>query len=186
MMYRWLGAISTAAFLVTVALAGTAVDPEASEVAPQHFCESNPGFGDFDFWVGEWNVYTNDEERQLQGTNSITKHYNSCLLKEEWQGVQGGGGFSVVYYNSVKDEWRQVWVADAYSIDYVGGIDDDGAMVLVGNIFNYRQNTTAPFRGIWTAQKNGSVVQHFDVYDETSGTWNVWFEGLYVKHNNSM
>lgn len=147
---------------------------------PPPFCETGEGFTDWDFWVGDWNVYSNDEARTFQGTNSITKHYNDCLLKENWVGAQGGAGFSINYYNPVLDEWRQVWVANGYSIDYTGGLDETGAMVLNGFIYGYRPNTTTPFRGIWTPMENGDVIQHFDIHN-ASGEWTVWFEGLYVR-----
>jgi len=174
---------------VTIALTNVAIvlaqdNADSPPAPPQPFCENNTGFDNFDFWVGEWDVYSNDEARQFQGTNSISKHYASCLIKEEWRGAQGGGGFSINYYNPVRNEWRQVWVANGYSIDYVGGLDEDGAMLLEGHIYNYRKNAATPFRGKWTPQADGSVIQHFDVYDEAGATWNVWFEGLYVKRDS--
>ena len=174
---------STAILAIIATSTGTVMsqDQDAAPPAPKPFCESNPGFADFDFWVGEWNVYSNDEARQFQGTNSITKHYNNCLLKEQWQGAQGGGGFSINYFNPVKDEWRQVWVANGYSIDYSGGLNDAGQMVLSGHIYGYSRGATTPFRGIWTPRQDGSVIQHFDIYDEASESWTVWFEGLYVR-----
>ena len=175
---RTLACLTLCACCVTAAAAQEQTAPTA---APQPFCESNPGFADFDFWVGEWNVYSNDEKRQFQGTNTITKHYNACLLKEQWQGAQGSGGFSINYFNPVKNEWRQVWVANGYSIDYTGGLDEDGQMVLNGHIYGYASNAATPFRGIWSPQDDGSVIQHFDVYDSSSESWAVWFEGLYVR-----
>ena len=36
----------------------------------------------FDFWLGNWNVYNTDGK--LVGTNTISKGYGDCLLKEEW------------------------------------------------------------------------------------------------------
>lgn len=162
-------------------LVSAAAIAQETPAAPQPFCENNEGFSDWDFWVGDWNVYTNDEARRFQGTNSITRHYNNCLLKEDWKGAGGGGGFSVNYYNPIKNEWRQVWVANGYSIDYAGGLDDNGSMVLEGTIYNYRQKTTNRFRGIWTPQKNGDVIQHFDVHNADDDTWNAWFEGRYVR-----
>ncbi len=172
-----------AIWLTVIALSCAAAwsqDQAAAPSPPEPFCESNAGFDAFDFWVGEWNVYSNDDARQFQGTNSITKHYNDCLLKEQWQGAKGGGGFSINYFNPVKKEWRQVWVANGYSIDYSGGLDDEGRMVLEGHIYGYARNAATPFRGIWTPQEDGSVIQHFDIYDESGESWTVWFEGLYV------
>jgi len=160
-----------------------AADVRAQEAPqkPPAACEENPAFDQWDFWVGEWNVYGNDEQHALAGTNSITKHYANCLITETWESAGGGGGFSINYYNPVKDRWRQVWVANGYSIDYTGGLNDQGQMVLEGAIDHYGKNSSTPFRGIWTPRDNGDVVQRFEVYDAEKDQWNVWFEGLYVK-----
>jgi hypothetical protein len=155
--------------------------PSWSQSPPPDFCETNDGFEQWDFWVGEWNVYSNDEARTLQGTNSITKHFRGCLIKEDWVGAAGGGGFSVNYFNPVRDEWRQVWVSNGYSIDYTGGLNDDGAMVLEGKIYNYATDSAQRFRGIWTPEDNGDVIQHFDVHNAESDEWTTWFEGRYVR-----
>ena len=166
--------LATGASIVFVC--GTAAAQE-----PPPFCSDAEGFGDFDFWVGEWKVYSNNDERQFFGDNSITKHHGDCLLKEDWRGAGGSAGFSINYYNSVTDEWRQVWVANGYSIDYTGGLDDAGAMRLEGNIYSYSRDSEAPFRGTWTPQANGDVVQRFEIFNGDEQEWTLWFEGLYVR-----
>ena len=147
---------------------------------PPPYCETNAGFDDFDFWVGDWNVYSNDEARQFQGTNTITKHHNDCLIKESWMSAAGNGGFSINYYNAVTGEWRQVWVANGYSIDYTGGLNDAGAMVLEGLIYGYRRGAATPFRGTWSQTDNGDVRQFFEIHN-AEGEWTTWFDGLYVR-----
>ena len=147
---------------------------------PAPACQGSPGFDDFDFWVGEWDVYSTDGQERLLGHNRITKHYGDCLVMEEWESAGGGGGMSINYYNGVTGEWRQVWVSDGYAIDYTGGLDADGAMVLEGHLFDYRQNTKSGFRGIWTPLDDGSVIQHFDIHNGGNDTWTVWFDGRYV------
>ena len=138
------------------------------------------GFDDFDFWLGEWRVYATSNDA-LAGTNSITKHHAGCLIKEEWVSASGGGGFSMNFYNPVTETWRQVWVAAGYTIDTVGGLDASGAMVLEGSLTNYGTRVTSKFRGRWTPQENGSVIQHFDIHDAATDSWSVWFEGRYVR-----
>jgi hypothetical protein len=167
-----------ASFLLAPA---TLLAQDATPQAPPAFCEDTPGFDEWDFWVGEWDVYSNNEARQLAGTNSITKHYANCLIKETWVSAGGGGGFSVNYYNPVKGEWRQVWVSNGYSIDYSGGLNDQGQMALEGEIYTYQPNTAAPFRGTWTPRENGDVVQLFEVFNAETDSWDVWFDGLYVR-----
>jgi hypothetical protein len=53
-------------------------------------------------------------------------------------------------------------------------------MVLEGDI-RYRDGRTAPFKGAWTKQADGSVRQHFEEYDPEKKTWGEWFTGIYRK-----
>ena len=152
-----------------------------SQSPPPSICETAQHFDDFDFWLGEWNVYTNDEKRDFQGTNSVTKHHRNCLIMENWTSVQGGTGRSMNYYDPVEDQWRQLWVAGGYSIDYTGGLNESGAMVLTGNINYYKTGKSQAFRGRWTANEDGSVRQFFEQKDPETKLWTVWFDGLYVK-----
>jgi len=150
-------------------------------VKPLPACESKKGFSDFDFWLGEWNVYSNDDKRQLQGTNSISKSHKSCLIMENWTSVQGGTGSSMNYYDPVEDRWRQLWVAGGYSIDYTGGLDENGSMVLTGKINYYNTGKSHAFRGKWTPNGDGSVRQLFEQQDTETKEWSVWFDGLYIR-----
>jgi hypothetical protein len=168
-------------FTVLASVSTGPVVAQQDQVPPAPFCENNEGFGDWDFWIGEWNVYSNNEARTFAGTNSITKHYNNCLIKELWVSSNGTGGFSVNYFNPNRDEWRQVWVSNGYSIDYTGGLNDQGAMVLKGEIYTYATGVTSKFRGIWTPEENGDVIQHFDAWDAGKEAWVTWFEGRYVR-----
>jgi len=165
-------------------VAGSAICEEpAAGNPPKPVCESNQRFDDFDFWLGEWNVYSNDDARQFQGANSITKHHKNCLVMENWTSAQGGTGSSMNYYDPVEDRWRQLWVAGGYSIDYTGGLDDSGQMVLQGSINYYQSGKSQPFRGAWTPNPDGTVRQFFEQQDPQTHEWSVWFDGLYVKKN---
>lgn len=159
-------------------------EEEAIQKKPPPVCESMKSFNDFDFWLGEWNVYSNDDKRQFQGTNAITKHHKNCLIMENWTSAQGGTGNSMNYYDPVEDQWRQLWVAGGYSIDYTGGLNESGSMVLNGEINYYASGKSQAFRGTWTPKADGSVQQFFEQQDSDSQEWTVWFDGLYVKKDN--
>ena len=156
---------------------------QASELAAptQAICETGKHFADFDFWLGEWNVYSNDAKRTFQGSNSITRHHKNCLIMENWTSAQGGDGSSMNYYDPVEDQWRQLWVAGGYSIDYSGGLNDSGSMVLNGKINDYKTGQSNKFRGTWTPNPDGSVSQFFEQFDPEKKQWTVWFDGLYVR-----
>lgn len=135
-------------------------------------------YGDFDFWLGTWDVTT--PSGQAAGVNVISEQENGCLLLEEWTSARGGTGQSYNFYDPGLKKWRQLWVSGGATIDYAGGLNDDGAMVLEGEISN-RNGTTAPFRGTWTLQEDGTVKQYFQQFDPETEEWNDWFTGIYKK-----
>lgn len=140
-------------------------------------CEENPHYRDFDFWIGEWEVFTADGSKA--GENSIQYEESGCLVVERWMSANGGTGQSYNYYDPSTDKWRQVWVSQPAIIDYEGGLTDDGSMELRGEITYQRTGQTAEFMGIWTPQEDGSVRQHFEQYDSEKGEWSPWFTGIY-------
>lgn len=170
------------ALLAAALLSGGATgDETGAQQSAKPVCESDGRFNDFDFWLGEWNVYSNDEARQFQGANSITKHHKNCLVMENWTNAQGGTGSSMNYYDPVEGRWRQLWVAGGYSIDYSGGLDESGQMVLTGKINYYKSGKSQPFRGTWTPNEDGSVRQFFEQQDPDTGKWSTWFDGSYIR-----
>jgi len=168
-------------FAVLTTLCTESALSEEPQTPPKSICETMEGFNDWDFWVGEWKVWTNDEKHTFQGTNSITKHHKNCLIMENWTSAQGGDGSSMHYYDPVEKQWRQLWVAGGYSIDYTGGLDEYGSMVLDGKINYYKQGQSFPFRGRWTPNEDGSVRQFFEQFDAEKDQWTVWFDAVYER-----
>jgi len=169
--------------VVATCLIGVSSVAQAQQASPPpNTCETDPAFKAFDFWVGEWTVKARTNG-QHAGTNKISVVEGGCALREEWTNTQGGTGQSLNYYNPGTKKWRQIWVsagAGGYSIDYDGGFED-GAMKMEGTIYYYAQGTTAPFRGTWTPQADGSVRQFFEQYNSEAQEWQVWFDGLYER-----
>ena len=93
-------------------------------------------------------------------------------VREVQEGQAGAG--------ELRAQWRQVWIANGYSIDYTGGVNEQGQMVLEGEIDNYPSNNSQKFRGTWTPQENGDVLQRFEAHNAETGNWDMWFEGRYV------
>lgn len=163
-----------AALLVSLCCAVPAV------FAQQGGCEGPPGFSDFDFWIGSWDV-TDFVTGRVAGSNRIEKIEAGCVVMEHWTGAAGGTGTSLNYLNPVTGQWRQLWVsAGRYAIDIAGGIES-GAMVLTGQIFTYPDNSAVDFRGTWTPQEDGSVRQFFEQYNAGTDNWDTWFDGRYVR-----
>ncbi len=154
----------------------------AQTQTPPKVCMDEPAFRQFDFWVGEWDVY-NNANGNLAGRNRIESRENGCVLVENWTSSSGGTGMSMNFYDSLTENWRQVWIASAYSIDILGGLNQEGAMVLEGQIHNYRSSKSFDFRGTWTPNDDGTVRQFFEQKNPESGEWQVWFDGRYQPRN---
>ncbi len=163
---------------VLAASCGTALAAQNADAAPKPAPCSSDLFHQFDFWIGEWEVFGPDGKKA--GDNVISVEENGCLLVERWTGAGGGTGQSYNYVDLATNKWRQVWVSAGATISYDGGLNDAGAMHLEGEIA-YPTGMAAPFRGTWTLNEDGTVTQYFQQYDSEKETWNDWFTGTYKK-----
>ena len=156
----------------------------ASVFAPPVWANSpchTDGYKQWDFWLGEWTVTS--LEGAPQGTNKISKVENGCLILEQWTSVQGGTGQSYNYFNPASGQWHQLWVSPGAIIDYHGGLTEDGAMSLEGTITYHSNGVVARFKGKWTPQQDGTVLQELDQYNSETELWEVWFKGIYSRTN---
>lgn len=138
----------------------------------------------FNFWLGEWDVYGNQEKTgPLFGKNRIEKQQNGCLMLEHWTGSSGSTGTSMNFYDGTKDKWVQHWVSAGGTVINIEGGLEDGSMVLTGDIFyiNNAENPVRAFRGTWTPVSEGVVRQFFEESIDNGESWYPWFEGFYFK-----
>jgi len=149
----------------------------ASAQTPPPACTSDI-HDDFDFWVGEWNVYAPDDGPYL-GHNTIERINGGCLVTEHWVGASGNAGNSINIYDPLISAWRQVWMSNGWYIDYSGGLDENGAMVLTGESYLVQTDVRAGLRGTWTPLEDGTVRQFFEQQD-ADGNWQGVFTGIYV------
>lgn len=165
---------------VTIPASSQDADDEAEvsrPATPSCTTDAAP-YRDFDFWIGDWDVFDPDTGRKI-GENRITRREQGCLIVEHWESVGGGTGMSMNFYDPLQGAWRQVWQSSAGFIDYSGGLDDEGRMVLEGTIHYNAAGNAQPFRGRWTPRDNGTVLQEFWQQSPESGDWSVWFVGEY-------
>jgi len=142
-------------------------------------CEQGEVFKEFDFWVGDWVVH--GPAGALAGTNSITREERGCVLLEHWQNTAGGTGQSINFVDKISGEWVQIWNAEGGSqINIRGGMTDDG-MLLTGTLHTISNDTTIPFRALWTLLPDGRVRQFFEQSTDNGETWTTWFEGFYTR-----
>jgi len=88
----------------------------------------------FDFWMGEWEAYWpgNKESETQQGSNSIRRVLDGCVVEENFSGGHDihlrGKSFST--FDTRAGKWKQTWVDNEGSyLDFIGEFKD-GQMIL--------------------------------------------------------
>ncbi len=152
-------------------------DAQNSNPVPPPPC-STPEFRQFDFWVGDWEVYSGDK---IVGANKVELILGDCVIQENWEGAGGSLGKSFNTYDVQKETWNQVWVDNGGNrIDFSGHYED-GKMLLTGEGESKRElGKTIYYKLTFFNNDNGTVRQLWEAsYDKLE--WNIIFDGLYVK-----
>lgn len=136
----------------------------------------------FDFWIGEWNVY--DTTGQLVGENKIERIEQGCALKESWLSTKGNTGTSLNYFDSKDSSWHQLWISvSGNSLTLKGSLNKEGSMVLKSG-YSLRP---APNSGYymdqisWTHNPDSTVTQWWQRIDRQSKRSTTIFKGVYKR-----
>ena len=131
----------------------------------------------FDFWLGEWEVYQND---QLAGVNTIEKIKDNCIIREDYSASNSPyTGTSYNYYNAAAGYWEQIWIDNQGFVLHMKGNSLDGNMVLSTDPMKNPQGETVVHRITWTPNKDKTVRQHWEVHNKDQRKWSTVFDGLY-------
>ncbi|HEX7069651.1 MAG TPA: hypothetical protein VF190_02550 [Rhodothermales bacterium] len=158
------------------AVAAIAPRPVPGQAPPR--CDQEPIHRQFDFWIGEWDVFNPDGEHL--GRNRIERTAAGCALIETWKGDRGGTGNSINYFDPERQKWVQTWVGGSGYVIDVAGEFVDGSMRLEGR-YVQTDGTVQPFRGIWTPLKDGRIRQLLETSTDSGATFETWFDGYYVR-----
>lgn len=164
-----------------IALALAVPDPAAAQV-PAAPCET-PEHRAFDFWVGEWDVFTPDGRQA--GRNSITRAMGGCVLHESYDGAPGYHGESFNVYDASRGVWHQTWVDTGGLLLVLEGGVHDGAMVLEGETRD-AQGAVTRHRITWRVlDEDGSRVrQHWEQSTDGGESWTTGFDGEYRRRSD--
>lgn len=92
---------------------------------------SEPASRQFDFWIGDWDVYARTAPDKLVAHSEVKGMFGGCVVRETWAPLVGGGGGSFSAYQA-NQGWKQTWV-DAFGawVEFRGAAIASG-MVLQG------------------------------------------------------
>lgn len=164
-----------------LALAAAMLSPAAAQDNSgedfQHPCEGKPWwvdtetrYSDFDFWVGEWQVY-DAASGEMRGFDDVEKDLEGCILRQRWRQMddnfsQSGlpwrlQGVSLTGVNA-DGEWRQLWTDNNGSnMMLTGGYNDAGEMVLTSEWYPVPNSNgdMVQARSIWhwAPQDDGTI-----------------------------
>ena len=131
----------------------------------------------FDFWIGDWVVYTNAE---MIGFNKIIKVEGDCALRENWKSVVSSHtGTSYNFYNKNDKKWRHVWIgSDGMSLE-VKGEFKDRKMLMVGDEYRDEKGNRVINKVTWYVNPDGTVRQVWEQSKDGGLAYNIQFDGLY-------
>lgn len=132
----------------------------------------------FDFWLGEWTVFTPDGREA--GKSVISRTMRGCVLHERYEGSTGFEGESFNIYDTSESRWHQTWVDNGGLLLQLDGGLRDGAMVLEGSTRSPDGSDVAQ-RITWTPLRaaEGGVRQHWEQSTDGGRTWITVFDGEY-------
>lgn len=153
------------------ASAQTSSQPPPTCAAPEH--------RQFDFWIGDWDVYGGPTGDALVGRNTITPVASGCALREHWINARGVDGHSLNAYDREAKAWTQFWIgSDGVILRLQGGLRADGAMAMEGTLPDGKGGLQRQ-RIVWTPLADGRVEQRWDTSDDDGARWQTSFIGLY-------
>jgi hypothetical protein len=113
----------------------------------------------FDFWVGDWDVFDVGSSIPVAHAR-IDRILDGCVLREDYQGTDGHKGQSFTIYDAARKVWHQSWVTNRGELLEIEG-EDRAAGSLV--------------RGTWKPQ-NGDVRETAVTSTDGGNTWKPWFD----------
>ncbi len=146
-------------------------------------CKRDPKAHEFDFWVGDWDVWATGQPRPATpARNTISVEDDGCVVMEHWTAPAGGEGQSFNLYDYANREWRQTWVDNSGGQhDYHGGLKD-GDMVFLGTVpAPNRAQGRAPVRLTFLPVAKDTVRQFSEISSDSGRTWRTNYDLTYVR-----
>ena len=153
-----------------------AAGPVVTEPLPGATTCSQPEYGQFDFWLGDWDLVS--PGGQSSGDRSrVQLRTGDCVVEETFMPVTGGGA-SRSMYDARTGEWARVWLEPGRMLIFVTGGLDANDMIMSGGTTGTSQLTN---RTVWQPQAGNQVRQFTQTSGDNGVTWtNSGFDAVYV------
>jgi hypothetical protein len=139
-----------------------------------------PGYRQFDFWLGEWDVFETSGGPK-EATASITAILKGCGVHEAYRNTDGSGGDSLNTFDPHTGTWRQSWLSDKGQIAVMEGRKAGNTITIVGP--ETGDAVGRIIRGHWTPNKDGSVHETAERSDDGGKSWKPWYDLTLKRHH---
>jgi hypothetical protein len=146
---------------------------EESQKMPS--CKNAPEFRQFDFWIGEWDVFVNDKQA---GSSSIQLILDDCVIFENYTGQKGYAGKSFNVFDKSSRKWRQFWIDNAGDLLTFEGEYKNGKLSFTGESLD-SSGTKLLHRLTFFDLPEKAVRQFWEQSKDGGKTWTPVFDGLY-------
>jgi hypothetical protein len=148
-------------------------------------CETLPAARQFDFWLGEWDVYPTASPTVIAGFNRISRKSSGCVIMEEWESAGAHNGVSINYFDPITGKWNQKWAGSGQDIvEFYDGEYSDG-------VIRFKFDAPAPIGGVaptgrltFTNLGTDKVRQHSEQSSDGGKTWVTIYDFTYIKRKS--
>lgn len=162
--------------LLIAAVSTATAQSQTSQPRP---CSTNPEYRQFDFWLGEWEVYG---AKGRAGQSKISMILDSCIILEEWTGAGGYTGKSFNTYNAATRQWQQTWVDNVGgTTEYLRGKGEPGKMTFFADKVVGRDGKAFQRRLTFYKLSDDKVRQHGERSADGGKTWTTEYDLEYRK-----
>ena len=138
-------------------------------------CTIDPIYRQFDFWIGEWDVYAKNGKKA--GDSRIELILDSCIILENWKSANVSQGIyysgkSFNAYNSTTKQWQQTWVDNVGgTIEYLEGHYENNKMIFLTKPFQFHKDTMAIRRLTFYNLEINKVRQYGEISKDNGLSW---------------
>lgn len=140
-------------------------------------CLNTEGYRQFDFWLGEWDVFAGSQQ---VGYNNVKALQQGCVVEENWEATGGRGtGQSFNFYNPVTRKWHQSYMGSGGDNWMMDGEYKDGALRYEGHI--YTPGSDVLVHMTFFNLEPGKVRQLAETSADGGKTWATTWDAIYVR-----
>lgn len=173
-------------------LANIRTDPRFPKILEMFYrkvkpCLYQPESSQFDFWVGEWDVFPSQApsgQAPRIGENRVERISEGCGLLENWKSTSDNGK-SINFYDRNTAKWHQYWIGShGETLRYEGSFKEN-TMSFSGESIG-RDGVKVLNRLTFFKINENTVRQFAEVSKDQGKTWTVSYDFRYEKRGGKI